>query len=144
MLSGIFAVIGRVMLALIFILGGAEKLADPAGVGAYMASAGLPPSLAIPAGLFELAGGLCIALGIFTRFWAFLLAGFCLLTALMFHRDFADSMQAIMAMKNVAIAGGLLCLFAYDQKRYSFDAYRERRKAEAARQASDHPAAGAG
>lgn len=144
MLSGIFAVVGRIMLALIFILAGAQKLGDPAGTGAYMASVGLPASLAIPAALFELIGGICIALGVFTRFWAFLLAGFCLLTALMFHRGTADPMQMIMAMKNVAIAGGFLCLFAYDQKRFSFDAYRERRKAEAAREATDHPAAGAG
>ncbi len=144
MLSGLFAFLGRLMLALIFIVAGAQKLSDLAGTGADMASVGMPSSLALPAALFELAGGICIALGIFTRIWALLFAGFCLLTALLFHRDFADQMQAVMAMKNIAIAGGFLCLLAYDQKSWSFDSYRARRKAEAAREPSEHPATGAG
>ncbi len=144
MFSGLFAFLGRLMLALIFILGGLMKLGDPVGTGAYMATVGLPTNLAIPAGIFELVGGLCVALGIFTRIWAFLLAGFCLLTALLFHRATADPMQATMALKNIAIAGGFLCLFAYNQASWSFDSYRAKRKAEAARTPSEHDAVGAG
>ncbi len=144
MFSGLFAFLGRLMLALIFVLGGLMKLGDPAGTGQYMATVGLSPALAIPAGLFELIGGLCIALGIFTRLWAFLLAGFCLVTALLFHRNFADPMQATMALKNIAMAGGFLCLFAYNQASWSFDSYRARRKAELERVPAEHPATGAG
>lgn len=144
MLSGLFAVVGRLMLALIFILAGAQKLGNVAGTAAYMESAGLPGSLALPAALFELIAGIAIALGIFTRLSALALAGFTLLATLMFHNDFSDQIQAAMALKNIAIAGGLLCLVAYDQKRFSFDAYRERRRAEAARVPTDHPGAGAG
>lgn len=147
MFSGLFAVVGRIMLALIFIISGAIKLADISGTGAYMAGAGLPTNLALPVALFELIGGIMIALGIFTRLTAFVFAGFCLLTALLFHRETADPMQATQALKNIAIAGGFLCLFAYDQKSWSFDSYRQRRKREdAARSAhtSDHPATGAG
>ena len=147
MFSGLFAFIGRIMLALIFIIGGVMKLADPAGTGQYMATVGLPANLAIPAAIFEIAGGICIALGIFTRIWSLLLAGFCLLTALLFHRETADPIQAAMAFKNVAIAGGFLCLFAYEGKSWSFDSYRARRHADAERRVaatSDHPATGAG
>jgi putative oxidoreductase len=147
MFSGLFAFIGRVMLALIFIISGAMKLSDIAGTGAYMASAGLPASLALPAALFELIGGIMIVLGIFTRLTALVFAAFCLLTALLFHRETADAMQATAALKNIAMAGGFLCLFAYDQKSWSFDAYRARRRADAeARVAatSDRPATGAG
>jgi putative oxidoreductase len=147
MFSGLFAFIGRVMLALIFIISGAMKLSDIAGTGTYMASAGLPASLALPAALFELIGGIMIVLGIFTRLTALVFAAFCLLTALLFHRETADAMQATAALKNIAIAGGFLCLFAYDQKSWSFDSYRARRRADAeARVAatSDHPATGAG
>lgn len=147
MLSGIFAVIGRVLLALIFILSGAMKLADISGTGIYLATAGLSPSLALPAALFELVGGIMIVLGIFTRLTALVFAAFCLLTALLFHNQTADPIQAAMAFKNIAIAGGFLCLFAYDQKSWSFDAYRARRRREAeARLATtgDHPATGAG
>ena len=147
MLSGIFAFIGRVMLAAIFIISGAMKLGDIDGTGAYMASVGLPATLALPAALFELVGGIMIALGIFTRITALLFAGFCVITALMFHSETAVPAEAANALKNIAIAGGFLCLFAYDQKSWSFDSYRERRRREAAArvaQTSDHPGTGAG
>jgi putative oxidoreductase len=147
MLSGLFAFIGRVMLALIFIISGAMKLTDISGTGSYLASAGLPPGLALPAALFELVGGLMIVFGVFTRLTALVFAAFCLLTALLFHRETADPIQAAMAFKNVAIAGGFLCLFAYDQKSWSFDSYRARRRHEAAARAaatSGHAATGAG
>ena len=147
MFSGLFAVIGRIMLALIFIVSGAMKLSDISGTGTYMASVGLPANLALPAALFELVGGIMIALGIFTRLTAFVFAGFCLLTALLFHGETADPMQATAALKNIAIAGGFLCLFAYDQKSWSFDSYRQRRRnEEMARRSStsNHPGTGAG
>ncbi|MGH8336308.1 MAG: DoxX family protein [Gammaproteobacteria bacterium] len=139
-----FAVIGRIMLALIFIIAGAMKLTDISGTGQYMASAGLPTNLALPAALFELIGGIMIVLGIFTRLTALLFAAFCLLTALLFHRETADPMQAAAAMKNIAVAGGFLCLFAYEGKAWSLDNYRARRRAEAARQPTVHPGVGAG
>lgn len=147
MLSAAFAFIGRVMLALIFIISGAMKLSDIGSTETYMASVGLPATLALPAILFELVGGIMIAFGIFTRITALLFAGFCLLTALMFHSETADPVQASAALKNIAIAGGFLCLFAYDQKSWSFDSYRNRRRREAevrVAQTSDHPGTGAG
>jgi putative oxidoreductase len=147
MFSGLLAFIGRVMLAVIFIISGAMKLTDISGTGTYMASVGLPSSMALPVALFEVVGGLMIVFGVFTRLTALAFAAFCLLTALLFHRETADPIQAAMAFKNIAIAGGFLCLFAYDQKSWSFDSYRTRKRREAdARVAdtSDHPATGAG
>ncbi len=147
MLSGLFALIGRIMLALIFIISGAMKLTDLPGTGAYMAGVGLPAELALPAAILEIVGGLMIVFGIFTRLTALVFAAFCLLTALLFHRETADPIQAAMAFKNIAIAGGFLCLFAYDQKSWSFDSYRSRKRREAdvrLAPTSDHPAAGAG
>lgn len=144
MFSGLFAFVGRVMLAQIFIVSGAVKLTDQAGTGEYMAGVGLPPNLALPVALFEVIGGLMIVLGIFTRLTSLLFAGFCLLTALLFHRETADPIQAAAAMKNIAIAGGFLCLFAYQGKAWSLDAYRNRRRAEMARTPSSHPGVGAG
>lgn len=147
MLSGLLAFIGRVMLALIFIISGAMKLSDISGTGTYMASVGLPSEMALPVAILEVVGGLMIVFGVFTRLTALAFAAFCLLTALLFHRETADPMQAAMAFKNIAIAGGFLCLFAYDQKSWSFDSYRARKRREAeARLAptSDHAATGAG
>lgn len=147
MLSGLFAALGRIMLALIFIVSGGLKLTDIEATGAYMGTVGLPANLALPVALFELLGGIMIILGVFTRLTALAFAAFCLLTALLFHRETADPVEAAAALKNIAIAGGFLCLFAYDQKSWSFDAYRARRRREAdtlRASTSDHPATGAG
>lgn len=131
MLSGLLAFIGRIMLALLFIVSGAVKLTDIPGTAAYMATVNLPTNLALPTALFEIIGGLMIMFGVFTRLTALVFAAFCLLTALLFHRETADPVQAAAALKNIAIAGGFLCLFAFDQKSYSFDAYRARRRRDA-------------
>lgn len=147
MFSGLFAFMGRIMLALIFIVSGAIKLADPSTTVTALTNVGFPASLALPSILFELVGGIMIALGIFTRIMALVFAAFCLLTALLFHSETADATQAAMAMKNIAIAGGFLCLFAYEGKSWSLDHYRARKRREAdARVAAtnDHPATGAG
>ena len=147
MFSGLFAFVGRIMLSLIFIISGALKLGDPSTTSGALASVGFPTSLALPSILFELVGGIMIALGVFTRITSLVFAAFCLLTALLFHGETADATQAAMAMKNIAIAGGFLCLFAYEGKSWSLDHYRSRRRREAeARVAatSDHPATGAG
>ncbi len=116
------APLGRVLLALIFILAGVGKLTDPAGTGAYMQSAGLPAVLAIPAGLFELIAGLAIAAGYKTRVAALLLAGFCLVTAFLFHNNAGDQIQLTLALKNVALAGAFLLLFAQGPGPMSIDA----------------------
>ena len=147
MFSGLFAFVGRIMLSLIFIVSGALKLGDPSATSSALASVGFPTSLALPSILFELVGGIMIALGIFTRITSLVFAAFCLLTALLFHGETADATQAAMAMKNIAIAGGFLCLFAYEGKSWSLDHYRSRRRREAAARVaatSDHPATGAG
>ena len=128
----IAAAIGRILLALIFIVSGASKLFDPAGTEAMITGAGFPAGLAITAGVFELVAGLAVALGFMTRLFAILLAGFCLLTAVLFHQNVTDPMQAAMAMKNFAIAGGFLCLFAHSQMRWSYDSMRLTRRAEIA------------
>lgn len=131
-MSMIAVVIGRLFIAVIFIVSGINKLIHVADSNAMISAVGLPTGLAVPTGLFELIAGICIALGIATRLFAILLAGFVLLTILFFHRDFADPMQAMVAMKNLAIAGGLLCLFGYGNTRWSYDALRQRRRDERA------------
>ena len=54
---------------------------------------------------------------------AFLLAGFSLLSALLFHFDFSDQMQSIMFMKNLSIAGGFLMIVSLGGGAYSLDNY---------------------
>lgn len=106
------APLGRLLLALIFVLGGASKFGNLAGTGAYMETVGLPAILAGPAAAFELVAGLAILLGWQTRLVALLLAGFCVVTAALFHSNFGDQVQMIMFLKNLGLAGGFLTLYA--------------------------------
>ncbi len=125
-MTGIIQLLGRIMLALIFILAGLGKIQDPAGTAGYMQSAGVPGILLWPTIALEVLGGLALVLGYKTRYAAFTLAIFSVVAALMFHRNFADQMQMIMFLKNIAMAGGLLLLavggstaFSMDNKRSS-------------------------
>lgn len=126
----LLAFIGRLLIALLFIVSGVNKLVDIGGTQALLASANLPSWLALPTGLLELIAGLALVFGFMTRLVAVLLALFCLATAFFFHHNFIDPMQAAMLLKNIAIAGGLLCLCAADTARWSYDAIRQRRREE--------------
>lgn len=104
------SVVSRLLLAAIFILAGASKIGGYAGTAQYMQSMGVPATLLPLTIALELGGGLALLLGLWTRAVAILLAGFCLVTAVIFHSHLADQMQFILFMKNLAIAGGLLQL----------------------------------
>ncbi|MBN8483970.1 MAG: DoxX family protein [Sphingomonadales bacterium] len=117
------ALTGRILLALIFLLSGLGKLADPAGTAAYVASAGLPaPVLAAwGAAILETVGGIVLIVGFRTRIVALALAGFSVIAAVFFHAQFADQNQMIHFLKNLAIAGGLLQLAAFGPGRFAFN-----------------------
>ncbi|MCA0422722.1 MAG: DoxX family protein, partial [Proteobacteria bacterium] len=83
--------------------------------------AGVPGALLPLVILTELGGGLAILLGWQTRLIAVLLAGFTVLTALMFHNDWSQQSQQINFLKNLSIAGGFLALFAAGAGRFSVD-----------------------
>ncbi|HZV97812.1 MAG TPA: DoxX family protein [Methylophilaceae bacterium] len=101
---------GRILLALIFIISGMGKIADPAGTMGYMQAMGVPGILLWPTIAVEILGGIAIIIGFQTRLAAYLLAAFTLLAAVLFHSNFADQMQMIQFMKNLAMTGGLLVL----------------------------------
>lgn len=106
------APLGRTLLALIFVFSGFGKIANYAGTQSYMEAMGVPGMLLPVVILLEIAGGLAIILGWQTRIAAFLLAGFSLLSALIFHNNFGDQMQMIQFLKNLALAGAFLLLVA--------------------------------
>lgn len=135
-MSTIAAVIGRILLAVIFVLSGLFKLADPAATEAMITGAGLPSGLAVPTGAFEILAGLALAFGLMTRLAAVLLFVFVALSTLFFHNRLTDPMQLTQALKNLAIMGGLLLVFAHSQMWWSWDRMRrERRSALAVRDA---------
>jgi putative oxidoreductase len=118
--------VGRVLLAVIFILSGLSKLAAPAGTQAYIASVGVPlPLVAYAVSIVvELGGGLLLLVGYRTRFAAAVLAIFTVAAALLFHLAFGDQNQFIHFMKNLAITGGLLQVVAFGAGSFSFDKRR--------------------
>ena len=103
---------GRFLLAVLFLLSGLGKIGAYAGTVAYMASVGVPGALLPFVIATEVLGALAIIIGWKTRITAFLLAGFALLTALLFHNRLGDQIQIIMFLKNLSIAGGFLLLVA--------------------------------
>ena len=116
---------GRLLMSAIFIMAGFNKLTGYAGTQGYMESMGVPGALLPLVILLEIGGGLAVLVGWQTRIAAFLLAGFSVLSALLFHADFGDQTQAILFMKNLAMAGGLLFLVAGGRHDWSLDARRE-------------------
>lgn len=115
---------GRVFLALIFLLTGLGKIGHYAGTQAYMLSAGVPGQLLPLVIALEVGGALAIAVGWQTRRTALVLAGFSVLSALLFHFNFQEQIPMIMFLKNIAIAGGFLLLFVHGAGPWSWDAWR--------------------
>ena len=116
-----FKAVGRVLLSLLFVWGGYGKIISYSGAQGYMEKSGVPGELLPLVILTELGGGLAILLGWKTRWAAIALAGFCVLTALIFHLDFADRIQTILFMKNLGLAGGFLVLAAAGPGALSMD-----------------------
>jgi putative oxidoreductase len=104
---------GRVLLALMFVVSGYGKIGGYEDTQGYMEAMGVPGMVLPLVIILELGGGLAIIAGWQTRIVAVLLAGFCLVAAIIFHLDFADRMESILFMKNLSVAGGFLLLAAY-------------------------------
>ncbi len=117
---------GRVLMAAIFVASGLTKITAYAGTQSYMEALGVPGSLLPLVIATELFAGLAIIAGWQTRLAALALAGFCVVSALLFHADLADQAQFILFMKNLAMAGGFLFLVANGAGDWSLDARRDR------------------
>jgi len=123
--------VGRLLLALMFVLAGFSKLGGIEGTAAYIASAGLPmaTALAVIVGLLELVGGIAIMVGYHARWAALALGLFTLAASLLFHNFWsmpADKafVQQLMFMKNMSVAGGLFVVAALGAGALSLDARR--------------------
>lgn len=111
--NNLSTLVGRILIAIIFIMSGYNKIGGYEGTQGFMESVGVP-GLLLPAVIaVELLAGIAVLVGYQTKIAAFLLAGFTLLSAIIFHSDFAQQMQMVLFMKNLAISGGLLLLFVH-------------------------------
>jgi len=101
---------GRLLIGGIFLMSGLSKIPAYAGITAAISSVGLPlaPLGFVIALVVEIGLGLLLLVGYRTRAAALGLAIWCLVTAIFFHRNFADQTVMIHFLKNLMIAGGLL------------------------------------
>ena len=129
------SLIGRILLAAIFLMSGINKIADPQGTQQYMTAMGmtwLTDFFYVGAIVLELAGGLSLLLGYRARIGAWLLVLFLIPTTVIFHANFADPNQMIHFLKNLSMVGGLLYVAAYGAGGLSMDAGLERSERMAA------------
>ncbi|WMN61843.1 DoxX family protein (plasmid) [Pseudoalteromonas xiamenensis] len=120
-LSNIALLFARLSMAAIFLLAGLNKVQYYDGNAQYMASSGLPAELLPLVIVFEIGAALLIISGFMTQITAIALAGFSIVSALLFHFNLSDQMQFILFFKNVAMAGGFLALAATGAGRFSID-----------------------
>lgn len=123
------ALIGRILLAIVFVPAGFSKIGGFEGTVGYINSVGLPAATlgAVIAIVVELGGGLALLAGLKTRWAALALALFTLAAAIFFHAYWAMPadkayMQQLMFFKNIGIAGGLFALAAFGGGAWSVDA----------------------
>jgi putative oxidoreductase len=126
------ALIGRILLAIVFVPAGFAKIGGFAGMVGYATSAGLPlPTVGVAIALvIELFGGLALLIGYRARIAALALAVFTLVAAFFFHAFWSlpadqQMVQNLMFFKNIAIAGGLLAFAAFGAGAFSLDARRK-------------------
>lgn len=137
-MSTIAAVLGRLLIAIIFVISGAQKLIYPATYGAALREVSLPATLSAPLGIFEIAAALLLGLGLMTRLTSLLLFLYSLLSIFFLYNQFADPVEGVQALKFLALAGGLLLTFAYGQMRGSYDHLRATRREQQAELRAAH------
>lgn len=120
-LQAFSALLGRLFLAMIFIQSGLSKMSDYAATQGYMDAMGVSSTLLPLVIALEVVSGIAIVIGFKARLVALAMAGFSLLSALLFHTNFSDQTQIIMLMKNIAIAGGFLTIVAHGAGAYALD-----------------------
>jgi putative oxidoreductase len=126
------SLVGRLLLALLFLPAGISKIGGFAGTVGYIGSKGLPmPELgAVIAIVVEVLGSLALIAGFGTRAAALVLAVFTLVATVVFHAYWAvpaemQMVQQLMFFKNIAVVGGLLVLAAFGAGGWSLDAKRQ-------------------
>ena len=117
--------VARCLLAGLFLWSGVGKISGYDEIG-ILAQLHGPMGLLLPVATFvEIAGAMLLIVGFRARFVALALAGFCVVTALLFHANFTDRTQMFHFLKNFAIVGGLLALYVSGPGRLSFDGMNE-------------------
>ena len=115
--------IGRVFLSTLFLIEGFGKTSMQEDVMMYMEDYGVPGILFLPALVLEILFPLLLIVGYKTKWTASIMALFTFTVAIIFHTDFSESMQLMLFLKDIAIAGGFMIIIAYGPSKISLDYY---------------------
>ena len=113
--------LARALISVLFLISAYNKIFNIEGSMNWMSGYGVPGILIYPTILIEILLPVMIIIGYKVRIAASLLSIFCLLTAFIFHFDFADQIQFILFLKNVGLAGGFLFIVVNGTKDWSLD-----------------------
>ena len=106
-LTTIALIAGRGLLAALFVLAGITKILGPKPFLDHMAAEGVPKVLFPAVVVLEIGAGAALLIGWYAGVAAAVLSLFCLATAVVFHRNFAERAERTQFVKDVALAGGL-------------------------------------
>lgn len=121
--------VGRILLALIFVFAAMGKIMNYHGTAAYMSTYGIPTGVLPLVIAIELLGGLMVIIGLWTRWAAFILAAFSATAITIFHHTFSTPLDQILTLAEVSFTGGLIVLGAHGPSCLSVDAWLKRKKA---------------
>ena len=121
-MSNFFDFISRIFLSLVFLVNGYSKIMNLDDVMIWMEfDHGLPGYFIYPAIVLEFVAPILLIIGYQVRLASAALGLFCIATAIIFLRDFADPMTLTNFLKNVALAGGFFILVINGPKEFSID-----------------------
>ena len=115
--------LGRMFLSALFLIEGFGNISMQDDVIMYMEEYGVPGLLFMPATTLEILFPLFLILGYKTKWAASVMALFTFAVAIIFHTDFSESMQMMLFLKDLAIAGGFMIIIAYGPGKISLDHY---------------------
>ena len=113
--------IARIFISLLFLINGYSKVIYFDGTISWMESYGLPGFFIYPAILLEIIAPLLLIIGYKTKISSVMLAGFCIVTALIFLNDFSEQSQLNGFFKNIGLSAGFLFLAINGSKKFSLD-----------------------
>ena len=114
---------GRSLLSTLFLIEGLGKISVKENVIIYMEDYGVPGILFLPALVLEILFPLLLIVGYKTKWTASVMALFTFTVAIIFHTDFSESMQLMLFLKDIAIAGGFMIIIANGPGKISLDNY---------------------
>ena len=120
-MANLLDLVGRIFISALFLISAFNKIFNLDGSIGWMEGFGVPGFLIFPAIAVEIILPVLVIVGYRARLAAGVLAVFCLMTAFLFHFDFADQSQLVSFLKNIGLAGGFLFIVANGTKDWAVD-----------------------